>query len=124
MHSLVIHGGSGEIPADLPESRQQPYQAALASALDCAFEILQRGGPSLDAVTTAVRMLEDDPLFNAGRGAALNSEGQAELDAAIMDGRERRAGAVAGVRQVKNPIELARWVMEHTRHVMLVGQGA
>jgi L-asparaginase / beta-aspartyl-peptidase len=124
MHSLVIHGGTGAIPADLPQPRKQPYEAALANALDDAFLILERGGSSLDAVTTAVRMLEDNPLFNAGCGAALSSEGQAELDAAIMDGRERRAGSVAGVRHVKNPIELARWVMEHTPHVMLIGEGA
>jgi beta-aspartyl-peptidase (threonine type) len=124
MHSLVIHGGTGAIPADLPAAQRQPYEAALASALDVGFAVLERGGSSLDAVTTAVRMLEDDPLFNAGRGAALSREGQAELDAAIMDGRERRAGSVAGVRHVKNPIDLARWVMERTSHVLLVGQGA
>lgn len=124
MHSLVIHGGTGAIPANLPEAKKQPYEAGLSAALDAGYAVLERGGSSLDAVTTAVRMLEDDPLFNAARGAALSREGQAELDAAIMDGRERRAGSVAGVRHVKNPIDLARWVMEHTPHVMLIGQGA
>jgi L-asparaginase / beta-aspartyl-peptidase len=124
MHSLVIHGGTGAISADLPESKRKPYEAALAVALDRSFEVLERGGSSIDAVTTAVRLLEDDPLFNAGRGAALSREGQAELDAAIMEGRERRAGAVAGVRHVKNPIELARWVMERTPHVMVISEGA
>jgi beta-aspartyl-peptidase (threonine type) len=124
MHSLVIHGGTGAIPADLPDFKRKPYEAALTAVLDAGFEVLARGGASLDAVTLAVRLLEDEPLFNAGRGAALSREGQAELDASIMDGRERRAGSVAGVRHVKNPIDLARWVMEHTPHVMLIGQGA
>ena len=124
MHSLVIHGGTGAIPADLPEARRKPYEAALSAALDQAFDVLERGGSSLDAVTTAVRLLEDEPLFNAGRGATLSREGQAELDASIMDGRERRAGSVAGLRHVKNPIDLARWVMERTPHVMVIGQGA
>jgi beta-aspartyl-peptidase (threonine type) len=124
MHSLVIHGGTGAIPEDLPEAKRKPYEAALATALDQSFEILERGGTSLDAVTMAVRLLEDDPLFNAARGAALSREGQAELDAAIMDGRGRRAGAVAGVKHVKNPIELARWVMERTQHAMVIGEGA
>lgn len=124
MHSLVVHGGTGAIPTNLPEATRRLYEGGLASALDTAFAILERGGSSLDAVTTAVRILEDDPLFNAGRGAALSSEGVAELDAAIMDGREQRAGSVAGVRYVKNPVDLARRVMEHTRHVMLIGHGA
>lgn len=124
MHSLVIHGGTGAIPADLSQARKQPYEDALTSVLDAVFQLLERGGSSLDAVTTAVRMLEDQPLFNAGRGAALSREGVAELDAAIMDGRDLRAGSVAGVRQVKNPIDLARHVMDHTRHVMLIGEGA
>jgi len=124
MHSLVVHGGTGAIPANLPEAQRTAYAAGIGSALDAAFDLLERGGSSLDAVTTAVRILEDDALFNAGRGAALSSEGVAELDAAIMDGRDRRAGSVAGVRHIKNPIDLARLVMEQTRHVMLIGQGA
>jgi L-asparaginase / beta-aspartyl-peptidase len=86
--------------------------------------VLERGGPSLDAVATAVRLLEDHPCFNAGYGAALTRDGAAELDAAIMDGRQMRAGAVASVRHVKNPIDLARRVMEKSRHVLLVGAGA
>ena len=86
--------------------------------------MLERGGSSLDAVTTAVRILEDDPQFNAGHGAALTREGAAELDAAIMDGRQMRAGAVASVRHVRNPVDLARHVMEKSRHVLLVGAGA
>ena len=86
--------------------------------------MLERGGSSLDAVTAAVRMLEDNPQFNAGRGAVLNRDGMAELDASVMDGRTLGAGAVAGVRHVKNPVELARLVMEKSPHVMLVGEGA
>jgi beta-aspartyl-peptidase (threonine type) len=86
--------------------------------------VLEHGGNSLDAVTKAVRTLEDDPLFNAGHGAALTRDGAAELDAAIMDGRQMRAGAVASVRHVRNPVDLARHVMEKSRHVLLVGAGA
>jgi L-asparaginase / beta-aspartyl-peptidase len=125
MHAIAIHGGAGAIPpAALANAGESPYLRSLATALDSAFEILDRGGTSLDAVTLAVRLLEDDPLFNAGRGAALTRDGWAELDAAVMDGRQQRAGAVASVRHVKNPIELARRVMEKSRHVLLVSAGA
>lgn len=104
--------------------RGAAYHASLALALDAGFTILNQGGSSLDAVTTSVRMLEDDPLFNAGRGAALTRDGWAELDAAVMTGAHQKAGAVAAVRHVKNPVELARRVMEKSRHVLLVGVGA
>lgn len=125
MHAIAIHGGAGAIPpAALAGSTDSPYRASLAAALDASFAVLDRGGTSLDAVTLAVRMLEDDPLFNAGRGAALTRDGWAELDAAVMEGRQQRAGAVASVRHVKNPIELARRVMEKSRHVLLVSAGA
>jgi L-asparaginase / beta-aspartyl-peptidase len=125
MHAIAIHGGAGAIPsAALAGGGDSPYRASLATAVDAAFAILDRGGTSLDAVTLAVRMLEDDPLFNAGRGAALTRDGWAELDAAVMEGRQQRAGAVASVRHVKNPIELARRVMEKSRHVLLVSTGA
>jgi beta-aspartyl-peptidase (threonine type) len=125
MHSLAIHGGAGAIPrAHLSQEREQRYRRGLESALDQGFAVLERGGASLDAVTAAVHVLEDDPLFNAGRGAALTREGIAELDAAVMEGKQQRAGAVASVRHVKNPIELARRVMEKSRHVLLVGNGA
>ena len=122
---IVIHGGAGVIE----RSRMTPvleasYRAGLAAALDAGFEVLARGGRSLDAVIAAVRTLEDDPQFNAGRGAVLNHEGDAELDAAIMDGSGPRAGAVAAVRHVKNPIELARLVMDRSPHVLLVSEGA
>jgi beta-aspartyl-peptidase (threonine type) len=125
MYSIAIHGGAGAIPSDLfAKDQGARYQASLSSVLDTSFAILERGGTSLDAVTAAVRALEDDPLFNAGHGAALTREGWAELDAAVMDGKDQRAGAVASVRHVKNPIELARRVMEKSRHVLLVSVGA
>lgn len=125
MHAIAIHGGAGAVPrAALSEEREARYRAALAAALDGGYEVLEKGGSSLDAVTTAVRLLEDDPLFNAGHGAALTRDGAAELDAAIMDGKQMRAGAVASVRHVRNPVQLARHVMEKSRHVLLVGAGA
>jgi len=123
--AIAIHGGAGVIdPAKMTPERAASYRAGLAAALDAGYAILERGGSSLDAVTAAVRTLEDDPQFNAGRGAVLNHEGDAELDAAIMDGHGARAGAVAGVRHVKNPVELARLVMEKSPHVLLVAEGA
>ena len=125
MHAIAIHGGAGPIPPQgLTEAREVQYRASLNKALDSGYEVLDRGGASLDAVTTAVRILEDDPLFNAGRGAALTRDGAAELDAAVMEGKHQRAGAVASVRHIKNPIDLARRVMEKSRHVLLVGAGA
>ena len=123
--ALAIHGGAGVIErAKMTPEKEASYRAGLAAALDAGYAILERGGSSLDAVSAAVRMMEDDPQFNAGRGAVLNQDGDAELDAAIMDGHGPRAGAVAAVRHVKNPIELARLVMERSAHVLLVGDGA
>lgn len=125
MLSIAIHGGAGAVPrSSLSAGRERQYRDALAAALDLGYATLEKGSSSLDAVTAAVRALEDNPLFNAGRGAALTRDGAAELDAAIMEGRQQRAGAVAAVRHVKNPIELARRVMEKSRHVLLVGAGA
>ena len=122
---LVIHGGAGVISPDkMTHEQEASYRAGLEAALDAGFAVLERGGTSLDAVTAAVRTMEDDPQFNAGRGAVLNHEGDAELDAAIMDGNGPHAGAVAGVRHVKNPIELARLVMEKSPHVLLIADGA
>src|SRR5215472_9398287 len=123
--AIVIHGGAGVIePAKMTAAAEASYRGGLAAALDAGYDVLERGGTSLDAVIAAVRLLEDDPQFNAGRGAVLNRDGDAELDAAIMDGAGPRAGAVAGVRHVKNPIELARLVMEKSPHVLLVAEGA
>src|SRR4029077_5543463 len=123
--AIAIHGGADVIdPAKMTLERAASYRAGLAAALDAGYAILERGGTSLDAVTAAVRTLEDDPQFNAGRGALLGHDGDAELDAAIMDGSGPRAGAVANVRHVKNPIELARLVMDKSPHVLFVGEGA
>ncbi|MGQ0836196.1 MAG: isoaspartyl peptidase/L-asparaginase family protein [Gammaproteobacteria bacterium] len=122
---LVIHGGAGAMPrAEMSADREKAYRAGLDAALDAGFAILERGGSSLDAVVEVVRILEDDPQFNAGRGAVLNHDGLAELDASLMDGRTLQAGSVAGVSHVKNPILLARLVMEKSVHVMLIGAGA
>jgi beta-aspartyl-peptidase (threonine type) len=122
---LVIHGGAGRIPAELatPEA-QAAYRASLAAALLAGHAVLAAGGTSTDAVIAVVTLLEDDPRFNAGKGAVFTHDGGHELDAAIMNGRTMSAGAVAGVRRVKNPIRLARQVMERSPHVMLVGAGA
>ncbi len=123
--AIAIHGGAGAVSAaQLGDDGGATYRAGLAEALDASYAVLDSGGSSLDAVATAVRLLEDNPLFNAGRGAVLTHDGSVELDASIMDGRHRRAGAVAGLRHVRNPIDLARRVMEASPHVMLYGAGA
>lgn len=122
---IVIHGGAGVIErAHMTAEREASYRAGLAAALDAGYAVLERGGSSLDAVAAAIRTMEDDPQFNAGRGAVLNHDGFCELDAAIMDGTGGRAGAVAGVHHVKNPIDLARLVMDRSPHVLLAGDGA
>lgn len=123
--ALVIHGGAGTITkASMTPEKEAQYQADLAKALNAGYKILESGGNSLDAVTAAVKVLEDSPLFNAGKGAVYTFDGDHELDAAIMRGDDKSAGAVAGVKTVKNPILLARAVMEHSDHVMLSGRGA
>lgn len=121
---LVIHGGAGVIAKDMSPAKEKAIRAALTEALRHGYAQLQAGKPALDAVTAAITVLEDDPHFNAGRGAVFTHEGKNEMDAAIMDGGSLRAGAVADVRHIKNPILLARAVMEHSKHVMLVGDGA
>jgi L-asparaginase / beta-aspartyl-peptidase len=122
---IVIHGGAGVIErSHMSPEREASYRAGLGAALDAGFAVLEGGGAALDAVAAAVRTMEDDPQFNAGRGAVLNHDGICELDAAIMDGPGARAGAVAGVHHVKNPIDLARLVMDKSPHVLLAGQGA
>ncbi len=123
--ALVIHGGAGFVPKDsISEAQRVAYHAALNRALDAGHAVLAKGGTALDAVTAAVVVLEEAPEFNAGKGAVFNAAGKHELDAAIMEGHTRRAGAVAGVTTVRNPIRLARAVMEHSPHVMLAGDGA
>ncbi len=122
---LVIHGGAGGITRDgfTPE-QDAAYREALSVALQAGYDILKNGGSSLDAVEAAIRIMEDDSLFNAGRGAVFTSEGTNELDASIMDGSTLNAGAVAGVKRIKNPITLARLVMEESHHVMFAREGA
>jgi beta-aspartyl-peptidase (threonine type) len=123
--ALVIHGGAGTIsPEQITPEMERDLRAGLQRSLDAGYIILKSGGSSLDAVVAAVRALEDDPLFNAGRGAVFTSAGTHEMDAAIMDGRTLRAGAVGGIKRVKNPILLARAIMEKSPHVMLTAEGA
>lgn len=122
---IAIHGGAGNlVKLNLSPEKQKEIKEKLSEALDSGLVILQNGGTSLDAVTASVRVLEDSPLFNAGKGSVFTNEGTIELDAAIMDGSNLRAGAVSGVRRVKNPILAARKVMEHSSHVFLSGDGA
>lgn len=122
---LVIHGGAGVLSHErITPAYEKRYLAKLKEALVKGHAVLKRGGTSLDAVEAAVKVLEDSPLFNAGKGAVFTREGKIELDAAIMDGATRKAGAIGFVTTVKNPISLARAVMEHTPHVLLCGKGA
>ena len=122
---LVIHGGAGTIlKANMTDKQEQQIKAKMQEALNVGAEILKNGGSSLDAVTETICVLEDSPLFNAGKGAVFTAEGVNEMDASIMDGRDLNAGAVAGVRSIKNPIRAARAVMEDSPHVLLFGAGA
>ena len=123
--AIAIHGGAGVIAREqLGADGGAAYRQGLEAALDAGYAVLEAGGSSLDAVTTAVRLLEDNPLFNAGRGAVLAHDGRAYLDASIMSGKDLSAGAVTGVTTVRHPIDLARRVMEDSPHVMLSGEGA
>jgi beta-aspartyl-peptidase (threonine type) len=123
--SIAIHGGAGVIERrDMSAQTEAAYRAALASALETGAHVLRGGGSALDAVEATIKVMEDDPLFNAGRGAVFTAEGRNELDASIMDGATRKAGAVAGVTRTRHPIALARAVMEKSPHVMLIGEGA
>lgn len=121
---LVIHGGAGVERASLDAPAQVAARAGLERALRSGHAVLAKGGSAVDAVAAAITVLEDDPQFNAGRGAVFTHDGRNELDAAIMDGSTGRAGAVAGVHRVRNPIHLARAVMDRSKHVLLVGDGA
>ena len=123
--SLGVHGGAGVIDrGDLTPTKEALYRAGLNNALLAGGAVLRKGGSSLDAVEAAVRVLEDNPLFNAGKGAVFNADGKNELDASIMDGYTRKAGAVASVTRTRNPITLARAVMERSEHLLLAGEGA
>ena len=122
---FVIHGGAGVIRrGDLSPEKEKEYRAKLEEAVMAGYKALQSGKTSLDAVQIAINLLEDSPLFNAGKGAVFTHDGKNELDSAIMNGKDLSAGAVAGLRHVKNPINLARAVMEKSPHVMMVGDGA
>jgi len=122
---LVVHGGAGTIRrADMTPQDDSAYRATLTQAIRAGYDVLRADGSALDAVIATITVLEDSPLFNAGKGAVLTNAGTVELDAAIMDGTGLRAGAVAGVKHIKNPIALARLVMERSPHVLLAGDGA
>lgn len=122
---MVIHGGAGTIlRSSMTPEKEKAYRTALEAALKAGYQKINAGSSSLDAVQAAITMLEDNPLFNAGKGAVFTHDGKNELDAAIMDGKSLKAGAVAGVTVIKNPIMAARAVMERSEHVMLIGKGA
>lgn len=121
---LVIHGGAGVIKRDMSPAKEKAVRAAMTKALQDGYAELKAGKSAMDAVTTAIVVLEDDSEFNAGKGSVFTHDGKNEMDAAVMDGESLRAGSVAGVHRVKNPILLARAVMDHSPHVMLVGEGA
>jgi len=122
---IVIHGGAGVIrKSDMSPEKEQAYRQKLQEALEVGYAILEKGGSSLDAVEKAIQILEESPLFNAGRGCVLTNEGKPELDASIMNGQNLAAGAVAGVDEIKSPISAARAVMEQSEHVMMIGDGA
>ncbi len=123
-YTIVIHGGAGTFDKSFNDSLKTEYMNSLKEALTIGQKILESGGSSLDAVEKVVNYLENDPKFNAGKGAVFTSEGTHELDASIMDGSNLSCGAVAGVKHIKNPISLARLVMEKTKHVLLCGEGA
>jgi len=123
--AIVIHGGAGAIQrGQVSAEREQEYRDRLEEALRAGHAVLERGGSSVDAVIEAIVIMEDSPLFNAGRGAVFTAEGRNELDASLMEGRNREAGAVAGVTRVRNPIRLVRAVMDHSEHVMFAREGA
>ena len=121
---FVIHAGAGVVAKDVTPEKEKAVRADLQKALEAGYGVLKSGGSGLDAVSKAIVIMEDSPLFNAGKGAVFNHDGRNELDASIMDGATLRAGSVANVHRIKNPILLARAVMEKSPHVMLVGDGA
>jgi beta-aspartyl-peptidase (threonine type) len=125
MYALAIHGGAGALPREpFTHARENAYRHGLMQALTAGQRLLEDNGCALDAVQAAVTVLEDEPLFNAGRGAVLSALGTVELDAAIMDGCDLRAGAVAGIRHLRNPVQLARRILEDAAHVFMIGDGA
>jgi beta-aspartyl-peptidase (threonine type) len=124
-HTLVIHGGAGTIEkSKMTAELEEQYRVALQAALQAGHAVLSAGGTATDAVQNAVRVMEDSPLFNAGKGAVFNHDGHVEMDASIMDGQSGKAGGVTTVRRLRNPIDAARAVMDKSPHVLLCGQGA
>jgi beta-aspartyl-peptidase (threonine type) len=123
--ALVIHGGAGTITRqNMTPEKEKAYRAALNQAMQTGYAILKRGGSSMDAVEATIRVMEDSPLFNAGKGAVFTHDGKNEMDAAVMDGKTLKAGSIAGVTTIRNPISTARRVMDKSEHVMMVGPGA
>src|SRR5271168_2628278 len=123
--AVVVHGGAGVIErSSMTPEAEAKYRAGINEAIQAAAAVLEKGGSSVDAVEAAIKLLEDNPMFNAGRGAVFAADGTNQLDAAIMDGKTMQAGAVADVQRTRHPISLARAVMEQSPHVMLVGAGA
>jgi len=124
-YGIVIHGGAGTIlRSEMTDEKEAKYQSALSEAIESGYAALQSGATAVDAVTKAIISLENCPLFNAGKGSVFNSKGEHEMDASIMDGRTLHAGAVAAVKNIKNPIRLSQLVLSHSDHVLLVGDGA
>lgn len=123
-YALAVHGGAGNIPTDLPDSIAAMYREGLEAALDAGEAVLASGGAAEDAVVAAIVVMEDNPIFNAGKGAVLNAEGAAELDVSLMRGSDKACGAAAAIRTVKNPITLARAIMERSPHVFFAAEGA
>src|SRR3989304_6547480 len=123
--TFVMHGGAGTIlKKNMTDEKEKEYKDKLTEALRTGYDILSKGGTSVDAVEASIKILEDSPLFNAGKGSVFTNDGKNEMDASIVDGKTLNAGAVAAVREIKNPISLARKVMENSPHVLLVGKGA
>ncbi len=122
---IAIHGGAGTIlKSEMSSEKEIAYRKALQEALSCGYNVLEKKGTAIDAVAAAIISLEDCPLFNAGKGAVFNAEGRHEMDASIMNGSDLSAGAVTGVKNIKNPIELAKTIMQKSEHVFLMGEGA
>ena len=125
MYTIAIHGGSGTINrSEITPEQEKQFRQGLEAAVDAGYHLLARGGSALDAVEQAVRSLEENELFNAGKGAVFSANGKHEMDASIMCGQSLKAGAVAGVTNIRNPISLARAVMEQSENVFLLGAGA
>lgn len=123
--AIVMHGGAGTIlKKDMPPELEKQYSDKMKEALQVGYDTLKKGGTALSAVEASIKILEDSPLYNAGKGSAFTSDGKNEMDASVMDGKSLKAGAVAGVRTIKNPVSAARMVMEKTPHVLIAGKGA